>query len=78
MGVRVAGVLVPDDSRRPTRVGGVPVLGDFGVAEALESTGARQVVIALPRRRWSELESILAQIHDDTVDIQVVPICTNM
>ncbi|HVY36989.1 MAG TPA: undecaprenyl-phosphate glucose phosphotransferase [Polyangia bacterium] len=74
LGVEVAGVLIPADTQAGPLVAGAPVLGDFSrVAEAIESTGARQVVIALPRRRWSELEAILAMIRDDTVDVQVVP-----
>ncbi|HVT08382.1 MAG TPA: undecaprenyl-phosphate glucose phosphotransferase [Polyangia bacterium] len=74
LGVQVAGVLIPADTQAGPLVAGAPVLGDFSrVAEAIESSGARQVVIALPRRRWSELEAILAMIRDDTVDVQVVP-----
>jgi FlaA1/EpsC-like NDP-sugar epimerase len=74
LGVEVAGVLIPADANAGPSVAGAPVLGDFSrVAAAIEATGARQVLIALPRRRWSELEAILAMIRDDTVDVQVVP-----
>ncbi|HSS38565.1 MAG TPA: undecaprenyl-phosphate glucose phosphotransferase [Polyangia bacterium] len=74
MGIDLAGVLIPTGMAPDGVLSGVPVLGDFSmVAEAIESTGARQVVIALPRRRWFELESILSKIHDHTVDVQVVP-----
>ena len=74
MGIDLAGVLIPTGMAPDGVLSGVPVLGDFSmIAEAIESTGARQVVIALPRRRWFELESILSKIHDHTVDVQVVP-----
>ncbi|MFL5307695.1 MAG: undecaprenyl-phosphate glucose phosphotransferase, partial [Polyangia bacterium] len=74
MGIHLAGVLIPAGMTADGGLGGVPVLGDFSqVAEAVEATGARQVVIALPRRRWFELESILSKINDHTVDVQVVP-----
>ena len=70
----VAGVLLPPESVGEGYVAGVPVLGEFRqIGQAIETSGAQQVLIALPRRRWSELESILALIHDETVDVQIIP-----
>jgi Undecaprenyl-phosphate glucose phosphotransferase len=72
LGLEVAGVLVPDAGQwrdRPERVLGR--LGD--VARAVHDTRADKVLIALPRQQWAELDRILEQIKDDTIDIQIVP-----
>jgi Undecaprenyl-phosphate glucose phosphotransferase len=73
LGLDIVGVLVPDGS--PARhVAGRPVLGHFaGVRQALRDTAAHKVLIALPRQGWADLERILGEIQDETVDIQIVP-----
>jgi Undecaprenyl-phosphate glucose phosphotransferase len=73
LGLEVIGVLVPEGAR-PGRVHGLPVLGHFGeVARIVGVTGARKVLIALPRSQWTQLDRILDPIKDETIDIQIVP-----
>ncbi|HET6146499.1 MAG TPA: undecaprenyl-phosphate glucose phosphotransferase [Polyangia bacterium] len=72
LGLHISGVLLPAGSAA-TDVAGRPVLGHFGdVGRALRDTGAHKVLIALARQQWAELEKILEEIKDETVDIQVV------
>jgi Undecaprenyl-phosphate glucose phosphotransferase len=55
-------------------VRGLPVLGGFADAGAVvRATGAHKVLLALPRQRWPELDRILEQIKDETIEIQIVP-----
>ena len=73
LGLKILGVLVPESSAT-AEIRGKPVLGHFGnVASAIERTGAQQVLIAMQPHRWFELEKILQSIHDETIDIQIIP-----
>jgi Undecaprenyl-phosphate glucose phosphotransferase len=73
LGLQVVGGLVPEGSSR-TEVHGKRVLGHFGdVARTARETEADKVLVALPRQQWSELDRILDQIKDETIDIQIVP-----
>jgi Undecaprenyl-phosphate glucose phosphotransferase len=73
LGLDVVGVLLPEGSGR-TEVHGIPVLGHFGdVATTARQTAAHKVLIALPRQQWTQLDRILDQIKDETIDIQIVP-----
>jgi Undecaprenyl-phosphate glucose phosphotransferase len=73
LGLNIVGVLVPEGSEA-TQVAGQPVLGYFrDVARAIVATRAHKVLIALARQQWAELERILEEIKDETVDIQIVP-----
>jgi Undecaprenyl-phosphate glucose phosphotransferase len=73
LGLEVVGVLMPEGSGRK-EVHGKPVVGHFGeVAKAVRATAAHKVLIALPRQQWTDLDRILDQIKDETIDIQVVP-----
>jgi Undecaprenyl-phosphate glucose phosphotransferase len=73
MGLAVLGVLLPEGS--PQSQGhGECVLGHFGdVAKIARETVADKVLVALPRQQWTELDRILEQIKDETIDIQIVP-----
>jgi Undecaprenyl-phosphate glucose phosphotransferase len=73
LGLYITGVLIPEGSTA-AEVAGTPVLGHFGdVGRALHDTGAHKVLIALARQQWAELDRILEEIKDETVDIQIVP-----
>jgi exopolysaccharide biosynthesis polyprenyl glycosylphosphotransferase len=71
-GLRVVGVL--GDGARSPRVRGVPVIGDYGqLRKALALSGAAQVVLALQRDDADELETLLAALDDELVDVRLVP-----
>jgi Undecaprenyl-phosphate glucose phosphotransferase len=73
LGLRVAGVVVAEDSQART-VAGKPVIGRFGqVADLIRTMEIDQVVIALPRRQYGDLDAILGTLRDETIDIQIVP-----
>ncbi|HXI59038.1 MAG TPA: undecaprenyl-phosphate glucose phosphotransferase [Polyangia bacterium] len=73
LGVDVVGVLLPENASR-TEVRGKRVLGHFGeVAKTAQARAVDKVLIALPRPQWTELDRILDQIKDETLDIQIVP-----
>jgi Undecaprenyl-phosphate glucose phosphotransferase len=73
LGLEIVGVLVPEASGL-LQVGGCRTLGHFGDARnVVRETGAHKVLIALSRQQWAELEGILEQIKDETIDIQIVP-----
>ena len=73
LGLHITGVLIPEGSVAP-EVAGRRVLGHFAdVGRALRDTGAHKVLIALARQQWAELDRILEEIKDETVDIQIVP-----
>jgi len=79
LGLHVVGVLLPEVTSggadiMPAQVAGRRVLGRFGdVKTAVRETGAHKVLIALSRQQWADLERILEEIKDETVDIQIVP-----
>jgi len=73
LGLQIRGVLVSDASRMQA-VAGLSVLGDFSqIADVIAANEIDQVLIALSRQEWPALDRILEKIHDDTVDIQIVP-----
>jgi Undecaprenyl-phosphate glucose phosphotransferase len=73
LGLDVVGVLLPEGSSRK-EVQGKRVLGHFGdVARTVRETAAHKVLVALPRPQWTELDRILDQIKDETIDIFIVP-----
>jgi Undecaprenyl-phosphate glucose phosphotransferase len=73
LGVSVVGVLV-SQSCSASHIGDKPVVGHYDdVVAAIERTGAEQVLVALSRQQWSELEGVLAQIGEDLVDVQIIP-----
>jgi Undecaprenyl-phosphate glucose phosphotransferase len=73
LGLRVAGAITHESSPAKT-VGNKPVIGHFDeVRELVRQTGADQVLIALPRYQYGEMDRILRLLSDETVDIQLVP-----
>lgn len=73
LGFRVAGVLTHEGSAAQS-VAGKPVIGHFGdAARVVREKGADQILIALPRSQYGDLDRILSLLKDETVDIQLVP-----
>lgn len=73
LGFRVIGILVHETSKSVS-VLGKPVLGKFGdVGRVLQETHADQLLIALPRNQYGDLDRLLDGLRDETVDIQLIP-----
>jgi exopolysaccharide biosynthesis polyprenyl glycosylphosphotransferase len=71
-GLRVVGVLASDAGT--PRVRGVPVLGDYArLRTAIAQSGARQVVLALPREDGHRLDALLDELDGELVDVRLVP-----
>jgi Undecaprenyl-phosphate glucose phosphotransferase len=73
LGLRVMGIVTHEQS--PVReIRGKEVLGHFNdVASLIRTTKADQLLIALPRHQYGELDRILATLKDETIDIQLIP-----
>lgn len=73
LGLRVKGVLVSESS--PTHnIAGKPKLGTFSeIQSVVQNNGIDQVLIALSRQEYGQLDRILAELKDEVVDLQVVP-----
>ena len=73
LGFQVIGHLSEEDPA-PARAGGRPVLGRIGEAKAVaEREGAVEVYVALPAGRRQEMEGLLEELADSSVDLRVVP-----
>ncbi len=73
IGISVRGVISPPDFLSTT-VQGVPVLGDFTrIGEILAEHRPDQILISLPKRHALQLDVILRELRDETVDIQLIP-----
>jgi Undecaprenyl-phosphate glucose phosphotransferase len=73
LGLRVAGIVTQEGSA-VSEVQGKKVLGHFAeLAELVRRHSADQVLIALPRSQYAELDQILRRLANETVDIQIVP-----
>jgi Undecaprenyl-phosphate glucose phosphotransferase len=73
LGLRVVGVLT-DELSSTREMLGKPVLGHFkDIAAIVRKNGVDQVLIALPRRHYGDLDRILACLKDEMVDIQLLP-----
>lgn len=73
MGLKVTGALTNESSRAKT-IAGKPVLGHFGdIEKIIQKTKVDQLLIALPRHEYGELDRILAAIKNETVEIRLIP-----
>jgi Undecaprenyl-phosphate glucose phosphotransferase len=73
LGLRVRGALVHESSTAQD-VRGKPVLGKFGqISEVVRREQLDQVLIALPRHQYGDLDRVLHALKDETIDIQLVP-----
>ena len=80
LGVSVSGVLIPKEeaARRTISDGNLiqhaPILGSFEkLPYLLQERKFDQVLIALPRNYSKELEWVLRELKDETLDIQLIP-----
>lgn len=73
LGLRVQGVVV-ESSLSVKEVFGHPVLGHYeSLPQIIKEHRPDQILIALPRKQYGELDEILKMIRDETVDIRMVP-----
>lgn len=73
IGISIQGVITSPESKA-TLVQGAPVLGHFGeLAAILRDKKPDQILICLPRKYANELDTLLRELKDETLDIQLVP-----
>jgi Undecaprenyl-phosphate glucose phosphotransferase len=73
LGLRILGVMVHESSPSQS-VLGKPVLGKFGdVGRVVHETKADQLLIALPRSQYGDLDRVLDALRDETIDLQLIP-----
>lgn len=73
LGLRISGVVIQEDSQTQN-VKGKPILGRFNqIREIILQMKPDQVLIALPRQQYSDLDRVLGLLRDETIDIQLVP-----
>ena len=73
LGLRVLGVVTHETSTAKS-VAGKPVMGHFGeLRRVIHRNSADQILIALPRNQYTDMDRILDQLRDETIDIQLVP-----
>lgn len=73
LGLRIVGSIVHPDSQAQD-VSGKKVLGRYSdLADLIRKYSVDQILIALPKGQYGELDQMLAQLKDETVDIQLIP-----
>lgn len=73
LGLRIVGVITHENSKSKS-VAGIPVIGHFEkVAELVQKLSPDQIILALPRAQYGELDRILELLKDETTDIQLIP-----
>jgi Undecaprenyl-phosphate glucose phosphotransferase len=73
LGLRILGVIVHESSQSQS-VLGKPVLGKFAdVGRIVHETQADQLLIALPRNQYGDLDRVLDALRDETIDLQLIP-----
>ncbi len=73
LGLRITGVVIHEKSSS-TSISGKPVLGHFGqIKEVVQKFHPDQILLALPRHQYGDLDRILALLKDETADLHVIP-----
>ncbi|MDR3606073.1 MAG: undecaprenyl-phosphate glucose phosphotransferase [Oligoflexia bacterium] len=73
LGCRVSGAVVHEKSQAQS-VGGKPVIGHYGdIGRLVHDRGIDQVMIALPRSQYGDLDRVLDSLKDEPVDLQLIP-----
>jgi Undecaprenyl-phosphate glucose phosphotransferase len=73
LGLRVIGAAVHEGSKAES-VAGKPVIGRFDeIGRIVHRERVDQVLIALPRHQYGDLDRILRTLHEEPVDLQLVP-----
>ncbi|MFZ9594835.1 MAG: undecaprenyl-phosphate glucose phosphotransferase [Bdellovibrionia bacterium] len=73
LGLRTQGILTHEHSTLK-EISGKPVIGHFGeLRSILKQNRPDQILLALPRSQYTELERILTLIKDEPLNIQLIP-----
>lgn len=73
LGLRVSGVVTHESSKLKT-IRGKSVVGHFDqIKELIYKFRPDQMLLALPRHQYADLDRILGDIKDETLDIQLIP-----
>lgn len=73
LGLKPVGYLSQKDSNAG-EIAGVKRLGEYSqLLEIIRSSRADQVLIALPRKSYDQLDRLLGELKDETIDIQIIP-----
>ncbi len=73
LGLRIVGAVVHPSSKAHD-VSGKKVVGHFSeLSDLIKKFEVDQILIALPKDQYGELDQMLAHLKDETVDIQLVP-----
>ncbi len=73
LGLRMVGVVTHENSKVKA-IHGTPAIGHFEqIRELVHKLKPDQILLALPRHQYANLDRILELLKDETVDIQLVP-----
>jgi exopolysaccharide biosynthesis polyprenyl glycosylphosphotransferase len=73
-GLRILGAISDDPGRQGKTIEGVKVLGPYAaLKEVLRRRPVDEVVIALPREDFPQLEKLLADLDDEMVTVRLIP-----
>ncbi len=73
-GLRILGAVSDDPASQGKTIEGVKVLGPYaGLKEILRRRPVDEVVLALPREDFAQLEKILADLDDELVTVRLIP-----
>ena len=73
LGLRIIGVLTHEDSK-VIQVQKKPVVGHFNeIKDLIQKHRPDQILLALPRHHYTDLDRILEYLKNETIDIQLVP-----
>ncbi len=73
LGLRVQGIVVSPNFK-PSTLGGKPVLGRYReLSSILSKYSVDQILIALPRKDYQELDTVLGFLKDETLEVRIMP-----
>ena len=73
LGLRMTGIVTHEKSKICS-IGGKPVVGHFDqIKDLILRYKPDQILLALPRQQYEDLDRILQLIKDETLDIQLIP-----
>jgi Undecaprenyl-phosphate glucose phosphotransferase len=73
LGLRISGVVTHESSKAKS-VYGKPILGHFDqIKEIVQKYRPDQVLLALPRHQYGDLDRVLGKLKDETLEVQLIP-----
>ncbi len=73
LGIRIQGIVTSSKSK-VSNVSKKPILGHFNeIHKIIQKYEPDQILIALPRSQYADLDHIFSLLKDETVDIQLIP-----